>query len=225
MTDTDSVDPNSLAGFFRLQQRMEATLALPAGFSQGLIKEDDWSFIIKLHAFVEASITMLLVERLGGASALREPDKHVASLPVRTKLNLAFSLGLFDNVGRQFLTKFSELRNSIVHRVENVGFSLSAHVQAMTDDRRREFAAWVINSASPRSIQAVMAKPNLAMWVRAFFLTCMWKLTIDSLRIERGEGEVAESLDNLREVTEDLARLTEWLETQREEASPPPREP
>jgi len=37
---------------------------LPDDFYNNLLKEDDWSFVIKLHSLIEASVTHLLTETL-----------------------------------------------------------------------------------------------------------------------------------------------------------------
>ena len=205
-----------LPGFLRLVARMETALALPNGFSRGLLDEDDWSFVVKLHALLEASITMLLVERLGGPSTLREPEKHVESLATRTKINLAYSLGLFDADARLFLNKLSELRNGLVHRVANVGVSLSDRIAAMTDRQKAEFTGWVVPGPHSARTKQALEKPRLAMWLRAFFLICMWKLDIDRLRIERGhtEGDVLEPLENLRQVGDDLAEIAKLMKAE-----------
>ena len=45
---------------------IENQLGLPTGFLRSLYDhEDDWSFVIKSHAFLEAALTHLLAEHLG----------------------------------------------------------------------------------------------------------------------------------------------------------------
>ena len=39
----------------------EKKLGVPSGFVKKLLDEDDWSFIIKLHALFEASCAHLLI--------------------------------------------------------------------------------------------------------------------------------------------------------------------
>ncbi len=40
---------------------LEIDLHLPSGFVMRLLDEDDWSFVIKLHALFEAALTCALV--------------------------------------------------------------------------------------------------------------------------------------------------------------------
>src|SRR5205807_8135781 len=46
---------------------LENQLGLPSEFCNRLLGEDDWSFVIRIHALLEAAITHLLIE------TLREP--------------------------------------------------------------------------------------------------------------------------------------------------------
>ena len=43
----------------------ESSLELRRGFLPALAEEDDWSFIIKAHALLEAGVSQLLVHELG----------------------------------------------------------------------------------------------------------------------------------------------------------------
>ena len=43
-------------------EQMSEEMSLPRGFLEGLLKEDDWSFVIKAHAFLEAVLTNVLIE-------------------------------------------------------------------------------------------------------------------------------------------------------------------
>jgi hypothetical protein len=45
-------------------RELERSLGLPEGFIERLEEEDDWSFVIKAHALVEAAMTQLLVHEL-----------------------------------------------------------------------------------------------------------------------------------------------------------------
>lgn len=60
MKSVEPADPIAWVGQF------EKDIGLPAGFLVNLlIKEDDWSFIIKLHALVEAAVSHLLATICG----------------------------------------------------------------------------------------------------------------------------------------------------------------
>lgn len=44
---------------------LESELGLPKAFFRGLLDENDWSFVIKLHSLIESAATRLLVVALG----------------------------------------------------------------------------------------------------------------------------------------------------------------
>ena len=51
---------------------LEAKVGVKENFFRGLLEEDDWSFVIKLHALFEASCTHLLLFHFAGAGALSD---------------------------------------------------------------------------------------------------------------------------------------------------------
>jgi hypothetical protein len=199
--------PFALPGYYLLVQRMETALGLPPGFSRALLEEDDWSFIIKLHAVLEAAVTIALIEHLGGTSTLREPDKSVARLSMRSKIALSLSLGVFEDAQRVFLTNLSELRNSFVHRLENITVSLSERLSLM----QREKAAFVQRLAHPikpdaRMVAFILEQPKVVIWNDAFLLLCMLRMHIDGLHMSGGQTGGGE-LENLAQIIYELPEL------------------
>ena len=97
-------------------------------FLSKLCQQDDWSFVIKSHAVIEAVVTQLIVGSIGESSLL----EFVERLPLadgRTgKLVVAKQLKLLGDPQLKYIRWLSELRNSIVHRYENLGFTFESHV-------------------------------------------------------------------------------------------------
>jgi len=58
-------DKGNPEGIYPALEELETRLCLPMGFCEGLRREDDWSFIIKLHALLEAALTALLAAKIG----------------------------------------------------------------------------------------------------------------------------------------------------------------
>jgi hypothetical protein len=91
-------------------------------------REDDWSFVIKSHAFLEAALTHLLADHLGKADLL-PVFAYLETSNVRTgKLAFVKAFDLLDKGARRFIHTLSELRNDLVHEVGNVNFSFSSYV-------------------------------------------------------------------------------------------------
>jgi hypothetical protein len=52
-------------------EALELDLGLPKGFCVKLIEEDDWSFVIKLHALLENAVSELITR-----ACVRLPTRH-----------------------------------------------------------------------------------------------------------------------------------------------------
>ncbi len=123
-------------GIVELQKKF----LLPNNFFKNLLNEDDWSFIIKLHAFVEAACTSLLLFHL------EEPNlkKIISRLELCNKSigKLAFlkELELLGSEFRRCIVALSEIRNQLVHNVENCSISLNEMVTSFTSEQWKQFA-------------------------------------------------------------------------------------
>jgi len=119
---------------------IETQLGLPTGFLLYLYThEDDWSLVIKSHAFLEAALTHLLADHLGKEDLL-PVFAYLETSNVRTgKLAFVKAFDLLDKGARRFIHTLSELRNDLVHEVSNVNFKFDTHVAGLTDKERKEF--------------------------------------------------------------------------------------
>jgi hypothetical protein len=118
---------------------LEIDLKINEGFLANLKNEDDWSFVIKSHAFLEAALSHLL------SQALSEPALHDVFSNIETsntksgKLAFIKQLNLLDDNARRFIRSFSELRNSLVHDIGQVGFSFDQHIQTFDKQKKDNF--------------------------------------------------------------------------------------
>lgn len=104
-------------------------VGLPSEFFKKLTEEDDdWSFIVKGHALIEAAMNDLLVNALGKKSL----EKFIARKQlVAFKLPMAKDLGLVASYLEGLIRIFSDLRNICVHHAQNLTFSLKAHIDSL----------------------------------------------------------------------------------------------
>jgi hypothetical protein len=114
-------------------------LGVAPAFFHGLLDEDDWSFVIKLHSLIEAAATHLLVVTLGKTE--RENIISHLELSGQTTGKLAFfkSMELLDSRSRSFIQTLSEVRNKLVHDVSNVSITLDQYVSNLKEDERKGF--------------------------------------------------------------------------------------
>lgn len=122
--------------FFRVRQ-LEDDLGLPVGFFKALAKEDDWSFVIKLHALIEAAATHLLVETIAKPSLQDIFSRIDMSNTQVGKLAFMDKLGLVSKDAKRFIHTLSELRNDFVHNVSNVDVDLVHFIEQLPVDRKK----------------------------------------------------------------------------------------
>lgn len=169
---------------------LETDLGIPSGFYQELVKEDDWSFIIKLHALLEAAITRLLTEIMGlplKAYFPKDSDRYPGDLSdvfswlelsnQRTgKIAFVKTLYILDEEQRRFIRSLSELRNKLVHDVQNIGFTFEQHLQSMDKNQLSNFAEhlgyYIPGNSNWRGRmlsrkEFVKQRPKFAIWFSA----------------------------------------------------------
>ena len=101
--------------------------------------ENDWSFVIKLHALVEAAVSHLLTaqfhrEELSGLFSRLDMSNETTGKAAFVK-----ALALLGKPERRFMSSLSELRNKLVHDVRNVNFDLLHYVEGMNKDQQAAF--------------------------------------------------------------------------------------
>lgn len=114
-------------------------LSLPKDFYKNLLNEDDWSFIIKISALLEAVTTNLLVKKF----KIDELEKALSFLDYANgnygKIRLLYDMKVLNKEQYNILKKFAELRNSVVHNVSNVGFSFDSLIKESNKDQNNNF--------------------------------------------------------------------------------------
>jgi len=105
-----------------------------------LQQEDGWSFLVKLHALVEAATTHALVAQTGIASAKEFFSRFELSGAKTGKIALAEALEMLTSEERRFIRSLSEMRNVLVHDVKNVGVDLAEYFSALPKDKRKHYA-------------------------------------------------------------------------------------
>lgn len=123
----------------------EKSLGLPAGFIVGLKNEDDWSFVIKAHALLEAGVSHLLAHTLG-KPALTQVFSRLDMASAFGKLAFAETLGVVEKRTRRFIRALGEIRNDFVHDVSNAGRSLADYLSQLEKQQlksKHESLDWV----------------------------------------------------------------------------------
>lgn len=120
---------------------LEAKLGLEPGFFDSLDSDDenDWSFVIKAHALVEAAVSHLLTQTIKRPELGDLFSRLDMSNKATGKAAFVKALGLLGEEQRRFVSALSELRNRLVHDVRNVNFDLLEHVDSLNPKERETF--------------------------------------------------------------------------------------
>ena len=149
-----------------------AALGLPPDFDKKLLRDDDWSLVIKLHALVEAALTNALVAHVG-VEGTRDVFSRLQVGGRTGKVAFAKALDFSDTTEIRFVQALSELRNKLVHNVRNVNFKLKNHIESLSVSDRRMFVRnlcymYVQDEKSTKSlddaVKQVLARPKKALW-------------------------------------------------------------
>lgn len=115
---------------------LEQALGLPEGFFLNFKEEDDWSFVIKLHALFECAVA----EQLTGAFGLQELNNVFPWIAMgdfrEGKLAFIKALNLLPDGHVQFLRELGKLRNDFAHKVQNVTLTLVDYFKNTTANHK-----------------------------------------------------------------------------------------
>lgn len=170
---------------FRGIAEFETSIGVGQGFFEKLQLEDDWSFIIKLHAVFEAIVTHALTYYFQEES-LRDLFARL-ELSNKTTGKIAFleALGWLGKGNKRYISSLSELRNSLVHDVRNCSFDLKEMVSKYSEKELKAFTVTFspsetgkrlnlekpprFENVSPEEMKQLMARakenPKLHIWV------------------------------------------------------------
>jgi len=123
-----------------LASGIETELGLPTGFLTALREDDDWSFVIKMHAFLDAA----LAHRLAMTLERPELEEVFARLSLSggrtSKVAFARALGLLSERSHTgYLEGLAQLRNTAAHDVRQVNFTIPGFVSSLTPKKRGPF--------------------------------------------------------------------------------------
>jgi hypothetical protein len=137
-----------------------------------LTKGDDWTFIIKVHALIEAALTHLLAIAVGGG----ELQDRSESLPMTRGIGLAVEHRLLDPGRATFLRALGRIRNAFVHDVRRVSLRIEDFVKSLDPieqpqfwrDLMRGYTLEPMINDSGRLIpteEFVATRPRFAIWI------------------------------------------------------------
>ncbi len=117
---------------------LEKELSIPEGFFNKLRDENDWSFIIKLHALFEAALAFLITKKVGD-NRLLNIFAEMEMSQRKGKLAFVKELGLLEKRHQTFIKCLSELRNDLIHNISSITFDLQKYFNELTPGKKKTF--------------------------------------------------------------------------------------
>lgn len=110
----------------------------------GLNQDDDWSFIIKLHALLEIAISHLLAERLG-----KQLNDIFTNLDMNNKnygkMKFVKELSLMEKETLLFIDLLGEMRNAFAHDIRMTSGGIKQYLLQLKGDakKRDRYNKWM----------------------------------------------------------------------------------
>lgn len=144
-------------------------------FIKRLESDDDWSFVIKMQALIEAAVTEAVVARTGEEKLKRVIKRLPLVDDEIGKLTIGRDLGLLTKPQRRFVQKMAALRNQLAHRVESVDFTFPEYLATLECAALRDWkesVAWFrgIHEAPEFWLDAAAEQPRVAIILAVFLL-------------------------------------------------------
>lgn len=164
----------------------------------GFLNDSDWAMVIKLHAAIEATITQVILAHTNQDALRPVIERLPLSDNQAGKGRIAVQLGVITSSQFSFLRKFSELRNSLVHKIENIGFDVREYFSGMDKEQRRAWKkaiAWQDGDVKQQVLADMLDQnPKLALFLSVFTM-------ITLLTVAEQEYLVRRKVDFLSERT------------------------
>jgi hypothetical protein len=163
----------------RHQKSLLDAIGSHSKFLLGLLKEDDWSFVIKSHALIEAVMTQLVTQHAADPRFKAIFERLPISDEEIGKIAIAKQLDLLTPGQRRFIRFYSRLRNDLVHKVANVHFEFRKHLSGFDKAQRvawRDSIVWFVEpSDESHAAWNTMAidSPKIALWMAIFMLVAL----------------------------------------------------
>ena len=165
---------------------LESKLNIRAGFLDDLLKEDDWSFVIKSHALLETVISTLITDRVGYNSLLDIFARLELGNKSYGKIAFIKEMGLLNTDERRFISALSELRNLLIHNISNIDFSFDEYVKKLDTNQKRGFISsfgycYLIEDETGKLTLAnsdkILSAPKKSIWLSLKYILAMCSLS------------------------------------------------
>lgn len=117
--------------------KVEEKLKIPKNTLKSIFLDNDWSFIIKCHALIEAALNQAIVAVLGFNKLEDVISKIDTSNSSTGKVTIAKNIGLLNTDKANSIKIISEIRNNLVHNIKNIDFDIGAYYKNLDKNQQR----------------------------------------------------------------------------------------
>lgn len=133
----------------------------PSFFSDLFLEQDDWSFIIKIHALLESVVCSMLAAHLSRPAL---EDTLAAKVEMEARIEMLKALNLVSDQQRKMMRTLSRLRNKLVHNVKQTDFTFSSYLE--NKETRKNFVeAFTFEAEKPLMAEFILANPRATIWM------------------------------------------------------------
>jgi hypothetical protein len=163
---------------WQMPEKLELWLKESAGLSRSLLlsleNDDDWTFVIKMHALLEAALNHLLLMQCDNPAMAQIVSALDTSNDRTGKIALIKAYDLLQASSRMFMRRFSELRNMAVQDVRNSRFDLVDYFQTLERERQKSWkialTSWMIFEPSEDVQNLALRIPRGAIYNCCFMI-------------------------------------------------------
>jgi len=200
-------------------RELEKSMEIQEGFFYNLLRSDsDWSFIIKLHTFLEVICTVLIIKELGREELTDVISRLEMSENIYGKTVFISKLSLLNKGAISYIRKISEIRNFYVHNVKNISLTLKNYLKKLDKNQIKSFVNSIgydtydeikIEKVTITKKDFILRNPRLAIHMAAFSVLAETipqirheKLKFKEIRFKKKAAEFLLSLLEKKEKTE-----------------------
>jgi hypothetical protein len=166
---------------FEFNRDFRKWLSATPGISQKLLdsldRDDDWTFVIKMHGILEAGLNHLILSRLHIPEAIPKLADIVSRLETNDRRTgkMAFikAYDLLPDDACMFVRVLSEIRNRAVHDIKNFDLDLVSYLQSLNKEQKQNWKVALTSWTVTKPVSHELLDFALKVPRNAIFNSCM----------------------------------------------------
>jgi len=147
-----------------------------------IVNDNDWSFVIKLVAIIDSTITKLILEKSGDTKFI----SLFESISISRKLDLLFELGLCTSECKTFIKYLLKLRNKLAHNPNELDFNFKNYIEELDKNQKNELLQSINiskdNKHSDNYKKLIFDDTKTAIWINILPLLLVFDFTRETLK-------------------------------------------